>query len=113
MAVDQALRYAEASGDLNPIHTDEAFAKAAGLPGCILHGLCTLAFVARDVIDRFGDGDGARLQSLSTRWARPVFPGSTLSLEVWEVGEGRLTFRTVGPDGKPVLTDGTAVLSWA
>ena len=40
-------RYAEASGDPNPIHTDPEFAKSAGLPGCILHGLWTMAQVAR------------------------------------------------------------------
>ena len=40
-------RYAEASGDPNPIHTDPEFAKNAGLPGCILHGLWTMAQVAR------------------------------------------------------------------
>ena len=112
VAEDQAVRYASASGDHNPIHTDEAFAKKAGLPGCILHGLCTLAFVARDLIDRFGEGKGDRLRALSTRWARPVFPGSTLTLEAWEESEGRLSFRTMGNDGKPVLTHGTAVLSW-
>ena len=40
-------RYAEASGDPNPIHTDPEFAKSAGLPGVILHGLWTMAQVAR------------------------------------------------------------------
>jgi acyl dehydratase len=40
-------RYAGASGDFNPIHIDEEFAKAVGLPGRILHGLWTMAQVAR------------------------------------------------------------------
>ena len=40
-------RYAEASGDPNPIHIDEEFAKKVGLPGCILHGLWSMAQVAR------------------------------------------------------------------
>ena len=105
---DQALRYAEASGDRNPIHTDPDAAKAAGLPGCILHGLCTLALAARDLVDRYSDGDPRALLSLSVRWARPVFPGSSLALEVWDHGDGRLAFRTLGPDGKPVLVNGEA-----
>jgi len=41
---DQTYRYKEASGDINPIHVDESFAKMAGLPGIIVHGLCTMAF---------------------------------------------------------------------
>jgi acyl dehydratase len=41
------VRYAGASGDFNPIHVDEGFAKSVGLPGRILHGLYTMALVAR------------------------------------------------------------------
>ena len=52
VAEDQADRYAPASGDLNPIHIDADVARKAGLPGVILHGLCTMAFAQRDIIDR-------------------------------------------------------------
>lgn len=107
---DQARRYAPASGDLNPIHTDEDVAKKAGLPRTILHGLCTLAFAARDLLDQYAEGDPARLASLSVRWARPVFPGDTLLLEVWDRGPTELAFRTLGPSGKPVLVNGRATL---
>ena len=41
---DQTFRYAEASGDPMPIHLDDEFAKSVGLPGIIIHGLCTMAF---------------------------------------------------------------------
>jgi len=105
---DQALRYAQASGDHNPIHTDPEVARAAGLPGPILHGLCTLALTARDLVNRYCDADPGDLLSLSVRWARPVFPGSTLRLEVWEQGGGFLEFRVLGPDDKPVLVHGRA-----
>ena len=84
--MDQALRYAEASGDHNPIHVDEATAKSAGLPGCILHGLCTMALAQRDVVNQLAAGDPERLKFLSVRWAKPVFPGETLRLKVWERG---------------------------
>ena len=47
-------RYASASGDSNPIHLDEAFAKSVGLPGRILHGLYTMALVARAQTDAAG-----------------------------------------------------------
>ena len=55
-------RYAGASGDFNPIHLDDEFARAVGLPGKILHGLWTMAQVAR------AQGDGLRLRSLSVQF---------------------------------------------
>jgi acyl dehydratase len=55
-------RYAGASGDFNPIHLDDEFATSVGLPGRILHGLWTMAQVAR------AQGDGLRLQSLSVQF---------------------------------------------
>ena len=55
-------RYAGASGDFNPIHLDDEFARSVGLPGRILHGLWTMAQVAR------AQGDGLELQSLSVQF---------------------------------------------
>lgn len=112
VSADQAARYAEASGDHNPIHLDTSVAQKAGLPSVILHGLCTLAFAQRDIIQRTCGGDPSRLASLSVRFARPVFPGETLTLEVWE-GEASekllpVRFLTKNADGKPVLTHGLA-----
>ena len=60
------LRYAGASGDFNPIHIDEAFAKQVGLPGRILHGLWTMAQVARAHTDAAGGPD--KLKSLSVQF---------------------------------------------
>jgi acyl dehydratase len=105
VALDQATRYAEASGDRNPIHIDEGVARKAGLPGVILHGLCTMAFAARDLLAHYAPDQPAKLRRLGVRFARPVFPGQTLTLQVWE-SEGACTFQTVNPDGKPVLTGG-------
>ena len=61
------VRYAGASGDFNPIHIDEEFAQAVGLPGRILHGLWSMAQVARAATDAAG-GDPAALQSLSVQF---------------------------------------------
>jgi hypothetical protein len=55
-------RYAGASGDFNPIHLDDEFARSVGLPGKILHGLWTMAQVAR------AQGDGLKLRSLSVQF---------------------------------------------
>ena len=53
---DQTFRYAEASGDPMQIHLDEDFAKSVGLPGIIIHGLCTMAFTSVAVIENFTRG---------------------------------------------------------
>jgi acyl dehydratase len=60
------VRYAGASGDFNPIHIDEEFAKSVGLPGRILHGLWTMAQVARAHTEAFGGPES--LQSLSVQF---------------------------------------------
>jgi acyl dehydratase len=60
------VRYAGASGDFNPIHIDEEFAKAVGLPGRILHGLWTMAQVARANTDAAGGPE--RLKRLSVQF---------------------------------------------
>jgi acyl dehydratase len=60
------VRYAGASGDFNPIHIDEQFAQQVGLPGRILHGLWTMAQVARALTDAAGGPD--RLERLSVQF---------------------------------------------
>src|SRR5947209_19194514 len=60
------VRYAGASGDFNPIHIDEDFARAVGLPGKILHGLYTMALVARAQTDAAGGPD--KLKRLSVQF---------------------------------------------
>ena len=60
------IRYAGASGDFNPIHIDEGFAKQVGLPGRILHGLWTMAQVARAHTEALGGPD--RLERLSVQF---------------------------------------------
>jgi len=66
-------RYAEASGDPNPIHTDAEFAKQVGLPGVILHGLYSMALVAKAHTDAAG-GDPRSLRRLSVQFRGMGFP---------------------------------------
>jgi acyl dehydratase len=109
---DQTYRYAEASGDRNPIHVDEAVAKMAGLPGIIVHGLCTMAFTSKVAIDKLCAGDPARLRRLRVRFSRPVIPGQTITTNVWAEGErdGRRIFayETLNQDGHAVIKGGIA-----
>jgi acyl dehydratase len=112
VAHDQTLRYAEASGDRNPIHVDDNFAKLAGLPGSIVHGLCAMAFAARALTDKLCDGDPLRLEQLAARFARPIFPGDSLTTSLWFGdecgGHRRVSFETANAAGVIVMRDGRA-----
>ena len=110
---NQTYRYAEASGDHNPIHVDPEFARnAAGLPGIILHGMATMAFASRAVLDAVAGGDPARLRRIKVRFSKPVFPGETLTTRGWvESREGSVTtygFETLNGRGSQVLRNGIA-----
>src|ERR671915_1040703 len=72
-------RYAEASGDPNPIHTDPDFAEKAGLPGVILHGLWTMAQVARANTAAAG-GDPRALKRLSVQFRGMGFPEQEITV---------------------------------
>jgi acyl dehydratase len=57
---DQTFRYSEASGDTMPMHLDAEFAKSVGLPGIIIHGLCTMAFTSWAAVQSLAAGDSSR-----------------------------------------------------
>ena len=77
VTVEQIRQYAEASGDRNPIHLDESFARSAGLPGVIAHGMLTMAFANQMVTDWLGDR--SRLKRLQGRFAGMVLPGDEVT----------------------------------
>src|SRR5687767_14271376 len=101
------VRYAEASGDHNPIHQDEEVARSVGLPGVIAHGMYTMALAARAVEGWF---PGAEVVSLGCKFTNPVVVPSEGSVEVEISGEvkgaddGLTTVAlTVTCDGQKVL----------
>ena len=108
VADDQPRRYAEASGDMNPIHLDQNVAKAAGLPDVILHGLCTMAFAARALVDGVLDGEVEKLGRMKVRFARPVLPGDKLEVRIWEGDDADFEFEMVDEEGNAVLSPGEA-----
>lgn len=108
VADNQALIY-RLSGDYNPLHSDPAFAKRAGMDSPILHGLCTFGFAGRAVLDAVG-GDPSTIASIGARFASPVWPGDTLHVDVWKSGDPTVQFRVRGRDDKVVLSGGTARL---
>jgi len=106
-------RYAEASGDPNPIHTDPEFAKQAGLPGCILHGLWTMAQVAR-ANSAIADGDPRALKRLSVQFRGMGFPEQEVVVTgtVKEAGDGKLVVDTVAEqNGNQIIRNAEAELA--
>ena len=110
--LDGGPRYAEASLDNNPIHTDEEVARLAGFPGLILQGLCTMAMAGAAVVAEAGGGDPRRLRRLKVRFSRPVLMGDVLRTE-GSPGEtpGAITFQVVNLRGEAVVTEGEALLA--
>ncbi len=94
------VRYAGASGDFNPIHIDEEFARQVGLPGRILHGLWTMAQVAR-ANAALADGDPKALKRLSVQFRGMGFPEQELTVTgTVKAAEGdRLVIDTVAEQG--------------
>jgi acyl dehydratase len=105
---DQTQRYSKASGDPMPIHLDEDFAKAMGLPGIIVHGLCTMAFTSRAVIQTACPDDPARLKRLAVRFSSIVQPHETVTTTLWDGGDGDVAFETLTDAGKTAIKDGLA-----
>jgi acyl dehydratase len=106
-------RYAGASGDFNPIHIDPEFAKAVGLPGNILHGLYSMAQVARAHTDAAG-GDPRALRRLSVQFRGMGMPEQEIvvTATVREAGDGRVVTDTVAEqDGNQIIRNAEAVLA--
>lgn len=107
---DQMARYADASGDRNPIHLDQAVARKAGLRRPILHGMCTMAMATKAAVNGLAGGDPTRVTRVGVRFSRPVLPGQELTTKLWPETEGegpdRFGFVTLNPDGKAVITGG-------
>jgi 3-hydroxybutyryl-CoA dehydratase len=84
----QIARFAAATGDFNPIHTDEAFARKVGFPSVIAHGPLTLAFLTQALGHNFGPD---KVRAVTAQFRAPILPGDTLRVEgtVTEVAGGR------------------------
>lgn len=103
------VRYAGASGDFNPIHHDEGFARSAGLPSVMAHGMLSAGLLGSFVTRWFGPGSVRRFK---VRFRERVWPGDVLQ------AEGRVTALRDTPDGQRAelqlalkRTDGTIVVT--
>jgi acyl dehydratase len=107
----QIVQYAGASGDYNPLHTDEIFAtKVAGYPSVFAHGMLTMGMTGKLLTDTVGDG---RLTKFGGRFTSQVWPGDTLTATATvtavraDEGEVDLEVSTANQDGTVVFS-GTA-----
>lgn len=101
----QIVMYAGASGDYNPVHTDEVFTtKVAGYPSVFAHGMLTMGMTGKMLTNYVGDG---RLTEYGVRFTSQVFPGDTLdaTATVTALADGivELEISTVNQDGVEVL----------
>ena len=106
----QIVMYAGSSGDYNPLHSDERYAKeVAGYPGVFAHGMLSMGMTGRVLTDWVGDG---RLTKYGVRFVKQVWPGDALTATATvdaireEGGEwfADLSVLTVNQNGEPVVT---------
>ncbi|XP_044000994.1 peroxisomal multifunctional enzyme type 2 [Aphidius gifuensis] len=103
-SVEQAAFYRLTSGDTNPLHIDPDVAKMVGFKQPIQHGLCSLGFSVRHVLNTFASGDSKLFDCLRARFSKPVIPGQTLKTDMWREGN-RIHFQTTTVEtNTPVIT---------
>ena len=102
-------RYGDAARDYSPYTIDGEAARKLGLTAPIVHGMCTLALIAREVVDRLCAGDTGRLKRLGCRFSHPLFlePGQALSVRLWP-GNELSAFEAADRAGNLVVSNGFA-----
>ena len=107
----QTVRYAGASGDYNPIHIDEEFARSVGLPGRILHGLYTMAQVARAQTEAAGGPQSLRRLTVQFRGMGLPEQELTVTSTVESEADGIVTVSCIAEQGgKAIIRNATAEL---
>jgi len=98
------------SGDYNPLHASPDIAAKAGFRAPILHGLASFGVAARAVLKGLEVADTSRLESFGLRFSSPVYPGETISTDLWRDGT-EVSFRSrVAARDVVVLNNGRAIV---
>lgn len=109
----QLVKYAGASGDFNPLHTDDAFAQKIGMQGVIAHGMLVMGFLGEYVMKLAGDV--AQVKQFSMRFGAMTVPGDaiTCTAQVKEINEGEVVLElTARKQDQTVVGSGKATLSF-
>ena len=107
---DQALLY-RLNGDWNPLHVDPAAALAAGFQRPILHGLCTFGVACHAILQTICEYDATLIRQFDGRFSAPVYPGDTVTTDMWQDGT-EISFQCrVREDDRVVLRNGLCRLA--
>jgi acyl dehydratase len=106
---DQALVY-RLCGDRKPLHSDPEFARKAGFPRPILHGMCTYGITCRGILQTYADYDPGAFRQHAARFSSPVYPGETVTMEMWKDGDVVSFEAKVTARGVTVIRNGRTVL---
>jgi len=112
MPMDITQTYSKAANDMNPIHLDEEYAKSAGLPGIVVHGMCTMAMSVQSIIERYSNKDISNMESIGARFSAPVYPGDELDILGFKSdNSSSLSFEVIRKsDGVKVIKDVSIIL---
>jgi len=105
----QALLY-RLSGDRNPLHADPESARRSGFARPILHGLCTYGITCRAVLQSIVNFDADAIYSHEARFTAPVYPGETITIDLWVDGRDISFEARVAARGVTVIKNGLTVL---
>ena len=106
---DQALLY-RLNGDRNPLHSDPESARRSGFPRPILHGLCTYGITCRAILQEITGFDPEPILSHQVRFSSPVFPGETITVDIWRDGKAISFEARVKARDVKVVRNGLAML---
>jgi NAD(P)-dependent dehydrogenase (short-subunit alcohol dehydrogenase family)/acyl dehydratase/putative sterol carrier protein len=107
---DQPLLY-RLSGDMFMLHADPEFAKASGFEKPIMHGLCTHGYACRALVKHLFPGEPERMSRLQVRFSRTLYPGESVTTQIWKMEEGRGLFRTLNAQKGDVVID-QGIVEW-
>ena len=110
-AANQPLLY-RLSGDLFDLHVNPQFAQRAGFDQPIMHGLCTLGFACRHLIQTLAPRQPQKLKRLACRFASPLYPGTPIETRIWRTRSEKALWQTISTQsGDAAITNGIAEFS--
>ena len=101
---DQALLY-RLSGDTFELHVDPEFARRSGFEKPIMHGLCTFGYACRACINSLVPGQPEKVQKISCRFTKPLYPGTPIQTRIWALQPGSAVWQVINGLTQEVVID--------